>query len=392
MKYSILEKILVALFTFISHIIFARALSPSEYGDFLYHQAIFFILIQVVAFGIKNNYFMLYKYSRYRGDIFSIICEIRFFIFCITVLLIIIIFDDFKITLIYSISLFFVIDVFEWDKEYTNDFKLIFIVRFFVLSTLMIVKLILINIYNHYYIALILWLIELPCCYIIYYFIFNKRIKITLVFNKKIISLLIKRSFPIFIASVVGIIYSRMDQIMLNNLMQARDVAIFSIAQKLTEPFTIFAYGIVSYSVPKIIKATVVDKYAIIKKYFILLIGLSFVIALFMITFGDKFVDIFGRDYQESKQILPYMCLTIPFYFFSSYFASILVLEKHSKLIFYKSIIGLSVNLSLNYILIPLLGVKGVVISTIIALFISNIILTLLFRRSRKIIIKILKG
>ncbi|WP_369526341.1 MATE family efflux transporter [Photobacterium leiognathi] len=58
-----------------------------------------------------------------------------------------------------------------------------------------------------------------------------------------------------------------------------------------------------------------------------LLIGLSFVIALFMITFGDKFVDIFGRDYQESKQILPYMCLTIPFYFFSSYFASILVLE-----------------------------------------------------------------
>ncbi|WP_414478227.1 hypothetical protein [Photobacterium damselae] len=46
----------------------------------------------------------------------------------------------------------------------------------------------------------------------------------------------------------------------------------------------------------------------------------------------------------------------------------------------------------LNYTLIPLCGIKGVVISTIIALFISNIILMLFFSKSKMILFNILKG
>ncbi|UKA03173.1 lipopolysaccharide biosynthesis protein [Photobacterium damselae] len=155
-------------------------------------------------------------------------------------------------------------------------------------------------------------------------------------FNNKLLWVFIKRSFPIFIASIVGIIYSRMDQIMLSNLMNPSDVAIFSVAQKLTEPFTIFAYGIVSYSIPKIIKSDLSIRYVVIRKYFIILILLALAITICMISFGGYFVNIFGSDYNESKEILPYMSLTIPFYFFSSYFAAILVIEKYSKFIFIK--------------------------------------------------------
>ncbi|UKA02546.1 hypothetical protein [Photobacterium damselae] len=175
MKYSILEKILIALSTFVSHIIFARLLSTNEYGEFLYHQALFFILIQTVAFGIKNNYFMLKKFNRRNEEIISTVWILRLIIFIVTIGIIIIIFRDVKVTIVYLISIFFILDIFEWDKEFDNEFQLIFKVRFFVLFFLLIIKFILILFFDNYYIALCLWLIELPICYIVIGFLEKRK-------------------------------------------------------------------------------------------------------------------------------------------------------------------------------------------------------------------------
>ena len=103
-----------------------------------------------------------------------------------------------------------------------------------------------------------------------------------------------------------------------------------------------------------------------------------YLVALILIfLFADFYLGLFGIYYKDYKYLMFYLCIM-------SFFASVvniwfnhMVIKKKILTVLYFHIISILIYITLNYYLILIWGVNGVVISMIFSLFISIIIVNL---------------
>lgn len=222
-----------------------------------------------------------------------------------------------------------------------------------------------------------------------YQFFKSYTLEISKFFDKKLIFNLIKESFPISISLTSFLIFMRIDQVMIGNMLSLNEVGIYSLAVQMTQVMTLIIKPIQVSFFPSMVKQFFINKRKYYKKYvFItsastyLFLLLSIIVLIFLPLIFTKFI---ASQYIDSLYIFQFLLLGTFFLYNSVLTSNHVVIIKQTKIIMYISIITAILNVGLNYILIPVFSIKGAVISTIISQLFASLFLNLLFKKSRNL-------
>jgi PST family polysaccharide transporter len=191
---------------------------------------------------------------------------------------------------------------------------------------------------------------------------------------------LLKDGWPLFISFISSMLYLKVGQIMIGQMLDDRSVGIFSAALKIHEiPFS-FLVLLTSVSFPKIVELYERDKELFFKRYSqvtSLYTLSSIVLLIILILFGKQIILIlFGSDYLESYYPLVILSVGLVFIYNGMLRSSYLSVTNNEKIIFYTSLMSAVLNVVLNYILIRKYGILGsataMLITHFVALFLSN--------------------
>jgi len=207
-------------------------------------------------------------------------------------------------------------------------------------------------------------------------------------FDKKIARFFIKLALPLFFIAITAYVYTRTDQIMIKHLLGNEDVGYYAAALRVSE-ILFFVPGVIVASLfPKIVSLKEESK----KKYLRLLESLyrgvvwfAILVAISLSFFSNEIIEIlYGREYLESAKILRVLSFSIIFASISAVFVKILYAENYEKKYLVKNLLGVFVNILLNYFLIKSFGALGAAYATLLTLFIVNYVYDLLDKDLRK--------
>jgi len=201
--------------------------------------------------------------------------------------------------------------------------------------------------------------------------------------------ILLKESWPLIISSAAWIIYNRIDQIMIGELLNDQAVGYYSVATKLSESFIVFPTIIAFSIIPTIIifrKKNIVYYHKKLKfVYDITIIPILFV-ALTVTYFSDWIIIfLFGSDYEAASSVLVIHIWSIVFTAMAVVSGKYLINEGLQKITMHRHLIGLVINIILNYLMIPMYGIQGAAMATLMSLALSNYIFDALKKETRLI-------
>ncbi|WP_413754472.1 polysaccharide biosynthesis C-terminal domain-containing protein, partial [Vibrio parahaemolyticus] len=114
----------------------------------------------------------------------------------------------------------------------------------------------------------------------------------------------------------------------------------------------------------------------------------SFLISWVVYTFSEKIITLaYGIDYTSSIPVLALSCWGFVFISIGAVSSKWLLAEDLQKYSLMHSIIGLLINVLMNFALIPKFGIIGASISTLISLFFSSLLLYLMSSKTRKLVL-----
>jgi O-antigen/teichoic acid export membrane protein len=197
----------------------------------------------------------------------------------------------------------------------------------------------------------------------------------------------IKQSFPLVIASGIFILYTRVDQIMLGMLSGVDSVGVYSLAVKLSEGFALLPGIIATVTFPTVMMAreSGLPRFKwLVSVILTISVVLSVLVIIFVYLFSDLFFGLFTEaEFAESSGVLKILIIGFIFYSMSLIVVRILVVEGLQRLSLYRGVVGLVVNVILNYLLIPIWGVKGAAVSTVVSQFSAMYFVNVFDHRSR---------
>jgi len=205
-----------------------------------------------------------------------------------------------------------------------------------------------------------------------FYYYHSEKIIFKSVNIKKSISL-IKKSSPLVLSGVAMILFQRMDLIMIRNILTDVDVGYYSAAANYMMLFSL-APMVVSESLgPKIFRGS---KGRDEKKKFILFImAFGLLMSILMLITGIYLIPfLYGSQYTNS--ILPHLALSLcPFLVASGAAAGQLIVSDETQgRAYWKSVWACVINFILNLVLIPVYGIFGAALATVVGFFVANIL------------------
>ncbi len=198
---------------------------------------------------------------------------------------------------------------------------------------------------------------------------------------------MLRDSWPLIIASVSVMIYIRIDQVMLGQILGDKAVGVFTAASKISEVWYFIPMIIMSSVFPSILNAKKNDSATYEKRMcalYSIMIWLSLIIAIPM-TFvsNDLMMFLYGSGYEQSGVVLAIHIWSSLFVFIGVASGAWFIAENRQILSLQRSIFGVTVNLGLNYYLIPKYGAIGAAISTVLAQFAVNFLFDIFQKETR---------
>jgi len=221
------------------------------------------------------------------------------------------------------------------------------------------------------------------------YYIYKFKERIQWKFDRTTAILYLKNIWPLVFVAVSIHLYSKIDQVMLKHFIDASSVGYYAAALKIIAIVGFIPSVIVSSIYPKIIEAKEKGEevyLSILEKTYRLVfwINILFIITIFFFSY-DIISLLYGKQYIKSGTILILLSFGMIFSAVDTVFTKMLYIEHYERKYLHKSIVGMFVNIMLNYFLIPIYGVNGAVFATIITLFIINYIYDLFDKDLRKL-------
>ena len=184
---------------------------------------------------------------------------------------------------------------------------------------------------------------------------------------------LLHDSWPLIFAGIVVSVYMKIDQLMIKEMLGAKEVGLYAAAVKLSEAWYFIPMAIASSLYPAIINARDYQKevyYQKIQNLFDLMVWIAVSIALpttFLSTLVVEFL--YGKEYLGSSSVLIIHIWTGVFVFLGVASSKYLLAENFIKKTFYRTFIGALLNIIMNYYLIGIIGIQGAAISTLVSHF-----------------------
>ena len=206
-------------------------------------------------------------------------------------------------------------------------------------------------------------------------------------FNKAIAKQLLKDSWPLIFSGLVIMIYMRIDQIMIKEMLGERDVGLFSAAVRLSEVWYFIPVIISTSLFPSIVNAKKIsDKLydTRLRHLYTFMIWLAIMIALPMTFLSNWLVTLlYGEAYREAGQILMIHIWAGVFVFMGVASSKWFISEGLQRHLTINTVAGAIMNILLNIFLIPKYGIYGAAIATVMSQALASYFMNILFKRTR---------
>ena len=396
LSWLIFDKFFRASINIFLSIVLARSLGPENFGILNYLLAFLFLFTSLSSLGMnpilvnqiiknkdRNNHITIMNayYFRFIFSLFNYLI----FIFLINIL------NKNQIYLNYSLIIGIGI-IFKSCEVFFSYFEAKSLSKYIVISQLVglissaIIVFYVINKnldYIYIYYALILDIILVFILINTFYYL-----KISTFFiriNLLVLKNIILKSFPVLISSLSIILYMRIDQIMINAIVDEYNLGVYSVSVRYIEIF---------HFIPKIIMISLLPILLLSKKYNLdllklnsVIFKLSLILMIFVFLSSDFLIPfIFSDIYIDSVATTKILSFSIIFVFFGVTNEHWYVSNNLQKYYAIYVFLGALTNALLNYILISKFGIEGAAYATIITYFLIIFIFDYLNKKTRNLL------
>lgn len=207
-------------------------------------------------------------------------------------------------------------------------------------------------------------------------------------FDLMVAKQLLQDSWPLILSSLLVMIYMRIDQIMIKEILGERAVGIYSAAVRISEVWYFIPMLLTNSLFPAIVSAKKINEelYKLrLQRLYTFMVWSAIAIALPMTLLSDWLVMyLYGAVYREAGQVLMFNIWAGVFVFLGVASSSWLANENLQQFALYRTLSGATANVILNLILIPNYGIVGAAISTVISYMIAAFIFDLFSNKTRR--------
>jgi len=263
--------------------------------------------------------------------------------------------------------------------------------RVITLSLFLLLKIFCLIEYNSFQIIIVLTAIEVCFQSLIllvpYHFIAKNILKwrFNFTYGKAIVS----ESYWLILSGFAAVLYLKIDQIMIGVFLDDKSVGIYAIASRFSEVWYFIPTAIVTSLFPLLLetKKLSYQKYKEkLQNIFSMLFWMAVIIALVMQLISAPLINIlYGEELQQASSVLIIHIWAGIFIFMRALFSKWLIAER----LLYFSLIsqgsGALVNIVLNYYLIPIYGVQGAAVTTLISYAVASWLILFLNKKTTPI-------
>lgn len=190
-------------------------------------------------------------------------------------------------------------------------------------------------------------------------------------FDRKLALQFTKHAWPLFLTSLVVTLYTRADQILIRYILSESDVGQYAAATRISEALHFIPAIICTSIFPALIECRIQSNkiyLANIEKLYSAMIWMGLTSALLLSTFSDLIIStLYGNSYRQAAELLPILAWANIFVFIGIPFGKHLLVENMTKYTLIRTSIGAVLNISLNCILLPIIGLYGAAAASLIA-------------------------
>ena len=187
-------------------------------------------------------------------------------------------------------------------------------------------------------------------------------------YNRALAQKLLTYSWPLIISGIMVALYMKIDVIMLQNISGIREAGAYATVAQLSEAWNFVPVVIVTSLFPAILNARrdEPERYnKRIQHMYDLMVYLSVPVAA-IITFASPLIyKLYKPEYAYAAPVLSVHIWSGVFVFLGAASGQYLIAENLNKLTFVRTTFGAVVNIVLNLILIPKMGMMGAAIATL---------------------------
>lgn len=200
--------------------------------------------------------------------------------------------------------------------------------------------------------------------------------------------LLLQDSWPLILSGLAILIYMKIDQIMLGEMIGDQSVGLYTAATKISEVWYFVPSAIVASVSPMIFQSKELSSelyYARLSKLFRIVVMLAVAIAVPMTLLSNTVIHLlYGAAYTEASTVLAIHIWGAVFVFLGVAQGPWILAEGFTKLMLWRTLAGALTNVALNLILIPHYGIVGAAVATLIAQFVAAVAFHLLSEKTRR--------
>lgn len=189
-------------------------------------------------------------------------------------------------------------------------------------------------------------------------------------FDRVLAVKLLSYSWPLIISGIMVALYMKIDQLMLQNMVGVKEAGAYATVANLSEAWNFIPAVVVSSLFPAILNARRDDQERYkkrIQNLYDLMVYLS-VPAAIVITFASPLIyKLYKPEYAYAAPVLSVHIWSGVFVFLGAASGQYLIAENFNKLTFIRTGFGAIINIGLNLVLIPKMGMMGAAIATLIA-------------------------
>jgi len=205
---------------------------------------------------------------------------------------------------------------------------------------------------------------------------YNKLKIIKWKFRSEMAMNLLKDSWPLILSGLVIAIYTKIDQVMIKNMLDSKELGYYAVAVRLSEAWYFIPVTLTNAIYPAIVNAkNVSNKFYFnrMQKLYDILAWMAISIAIPVSIFSKELITIiFGAEFQSAAPVLTIYIWAGVAVFLGVASSQYLITENFTRLSFFRTLMGMVFNIILNLVLIPKYGILGAAYATLISYSIST--------------------
>jgi PST family polysaccharide transporter len=214
--------------------------------------------------------------------------------------------------------------------------------------------------------------------------------------SRSVMAELLTESWPLVLSGISIMISMRVDQVMIGQYLNDKEVGLYSAAVKFSEIWYFVPVTIASSTYPALIESKKRDEglyYRRLQQLYDILVTLGIVVALVTSIFSGPLLHLlYGSAYARSSGVLRILIWGgIPVCFGSAW-SNWMLLENRAKMMFFFQLNGAIVNVLLNMILIPRFGIVGSALATLISYWVGITVLAAILKPLRRGLVMLAKA